>query len=197
VCREAILLAKKGASLEPRNQLVRALLAHVFFVSDQKELFFREAEESLLLNPNSPDVVCFVGSSMALYEEWERGLLLLERGMKLNPFYPGWFHLAPYLNYYRQGKFEEAYHEAEKFNAPQLFWDSLVRAAALGQLERGSEAKIAVDELLTLRPDFPACGQNLISFFIKSPRLVRIILEGLRKAGLELRLDEKKSVVNF
>ena len=102
---KAIALAKKGVSLEPQNQIVHAILAYVFLMSGQKELFFREAEQSLLLNPNSPEVVAFAGWAMALYGEWERGLLLLEKGMKLNPFHPRWFHLAPCLNHYRQGQF--------------------------------------------------------------------------------------------
>jgi adenylate cyclase len=182
---KAIALARKGVALEPENLLARTLLAYVLFLSGQKELFFREAEQSLLLNPNSPELIAFHGWAMALYGDWERGLLLLEQGMGWNPFHPGWFHLVPYLNYYRHGKFEEAYHEAEKFNAPQLFWDSLVRAAALGQLERGCEAKVAVNELLTIKPDFPTCGQKLIGFFVKDPKLVQILFEGLRKAGLE------------
>ncbi|MGA2401300.1 MAG: hypothetical protein ABSG91_06290, partial [Syntrophobacteraceae bacterium] len=146
---------------------------------------FREAEQSLLLNPNSPEVVAFVGWAMALYGEWERGLLLLEKGMKLNPFHPRWFHLAPCLNHYRQGQFGEAYHEAEKLNAPHLFWDSLMRAAALGQLEREREAKVAVDELLAVKVDFPACGRKLIGFLVKDPQVVQLLFDGLRKAGLE------------
>ena len=189
VFEKAIALANKGVSLEPQNQLVRALLAYVLFVSDKKELFIREVEQSLLLTSISPDVVALLGWTMALYGEWERGLHLLEKGMGLNPFYPGWFHLAPYLNCYRQGHFEEAYHEAEKFNASHLFWHPLARAAALGQLERACEAKAALDELLAIKADFPTHGERLVGVFVKDHQLVRSLFEGLRKAGLESKED--------
>jgi adenylate cyclase len=189
VLEKAIALANKGVSLEPQNQLVRALLAYVLFVSGKKELFIREVEQFLLFPSISPDIVSLLGWTMALYGEWERGLHLLEKGMELNPFHPGWFHLAPYLNCYRQGCFEEAYHEAEKFNASHLFWHPLARAAALGQLERAREAKAALDELLAIKADFPSRGARLVGVFVKDHQLVRTLFEGLQKAGLEIKED--------
>jgi adenylate cyclase len=186
IMEKAVALARKGAFLEPQNQLVRALLAYVFFVSGLKEHFFREAEQALQLNPNSPDIAALLGWGMALHGEWARGLPLLESGMQSNPFHPGWLHLAPYLNYYRQGQFDEAYYEAEKFNTPQLFWNPLLRAAALGQLGKDREAGVAVAELLEIRTDFSDCGRKLIGYFVKDPDLVEILVEGLRKAGLEV-----------
>jgi adenylate cyclase len=121
---------------------------------------------------------------MALYGEWERGLTLMKRGMKLNPYHPSWFHLAPYMDYYRRGEYENAFTEALKFNYPELFWDPLMRAAALGQMKRGREARTAVGELLKLEPDFAARGRRLISHYVKVDHLVDNIIEGMRKAGL-------------
>ena len=97
--------------------------------------------------------------------------------------------MAPYLNYYRQGQFGEAYEEAEKFNTPHLFWDPLVRAAALGQLGRTREARGTVDESFTIMADFPVRGRRLVGFFVKDHQLVRILFEGLQKAGLEAGED--------
>jgi len=183
---KAVALAGKGVFLEPQNQLVRALLAYVFFVSGRKVHFLREAEQALQLNPYAPDIIALLGWGMALYGECARGLPLLENGMQSNPSHPGWFHLVSYLNHYRQGQFSEAYYEATSFNTPQLFWDPLLRAAALSQLGKKREAGIAVDELLTIKPDFLDCCRKLIGSFVKDPQMVVILLEGLRKAGLEV-----------
>lgn len=181
---KAISLGRKGVLLEPHNQLARTLLAYIWFVSGRKELFLKETEQLLLVQPNSPDVASFLGWAMALNGEWERGLDLLETGVK-NPFHPGWFHLASYLNYYRQDQFEEAFYEAERFNSPQLFWDPLLRAAALGQLEEERRARLALEELLATRADFPIRGPHLVGCLVKEPHLVQKLLEGLRKAGLD------------
>ena len=183
---QALAAAQKGAALEPGNQIARAALAHVYFFRNERELFLVEAETALALNPNAPGIIGFLGWLLALYGEWERGLAILQKGKELNPYYPGWFHLAPYLYLYLQERYEAAYQEALAFKMPQLFWDPLLRAAALGRLGREKEGAQALAELLHLRPDFPAAGPFLISCYAKFPYLVDGLLDGLRLVGLKV-----------
>ena len=93
--------------------------------------------------------------------------------------------MAPYCNFFRQGRYAEAYQEALAFQMPQLFWDPLLRAAALGRLGREKEGAQALAELLYLRSDFPAAGPFLISCYAKFPQLADGLLDGLRLAGLK------------
>ena len=144
----------------------------------------QHVEQTIALNPNSPYIIGVAGWHMVHYGEWDRGLNLLKKGMKLNPYHPSWFHLAPFMDYYRRGEYENAFAEALKFNFPELFWDPVMRAATLVQLERQNEAKAAVSQLLKLEPDFAARGRSLISRYVKVDDLVDKIIEGLRKAGL-------------
>ena len=183
---QALVAAQKGVALEPENQITRTALAHVHFFRNEREKFLPEAETALALNPNAPGPIGFLGWLLALYGEWEQGLAILKKGMELNPHYPGWFHMAPYFNFYRQDRYAEAYQQALAFRMPQLFWDPLLRTAALGRLRRKPEASQAVAELLQLRPDFPAAGRFLISCYAKFPNLVEDLLEGLRLAGLKI-----------
>jgi adenylate cyclase len=182
---QALVAAQKGALLEPQNQLVRAALAQMYFFRNERRLFLLEAETALALNPNAPAIIGFLGWLLALYGEWERGLAILKKGRELNPHYPGWFHLAPFFYYYLHERFEEAYQEARAFQMPQLFWDPLLRAAALGWLGREKEGAGALAELLLLRPDFPAAGPFLISCYAKFPDLIEGLLDGLRQASLK------------
>jgi hypothetical protein len=64
-----------------------------------KEFFLKHAAETIALNPNSPYIVSDAGWHMMLYGEWERGRALLKKGMKLNPYHPTGFHLAPFMDY--------------------------------------------------------------------------------------------------
>jgi len=82
-------------------------------------------------------------------------------------------------------RYEEAYQEALAFQMPQLFWDPLLRAAALGRLGREKEGAQALAESLHLRPDFPAAGPFLINCYAKFPYLIDGLLDGLRLAGLK------------
>jgi adenylate cyclase len=183
---QALAAAQKGVALAPGNQITRTALAHVHFFRNERELFLTEAEKALALNPNAPAIIGFLGWLLALYGEWERGLAIMARGITLNPHYPGWFHLAPYLHHYLQERYEAGYQEALAFKVPQLFWDPLLRAAALGRLGREQEGAQALAELLRLRPDFPAAGAFLISCYVKFDYLVAGLLEGLRLAGLKI-----------
>lgn len=181
---KAMSFAQKGVALAPENQFTQDALSLVHFHRGDKALFMKHVEQTIALNPNSPYIVGVAGWHMMLYGEWDRGLTLLKKGMKLNPYHPSWFHLAPYMDYYRRGDYENAFAEALKFNYPELYLDPMMRAAALGQLGKHDNAKIAVEQLLKLRPDFSAHGRWLISRYVKVDALIDSIIEGLRKAGL-------------
>ncbi|MGB5749818.1 MAG: hypothetical protein WBM69_22770 [Desulfobacterales bacterium] len=181
---KALTFAQKGVALAPNNQFAQDALTLVYFHRGDKEFFLQHAEETIALNPNSPYIVGVAGWHMMLYGEWDRGLALLQKGMKLNPYHPSWFHLAPYMGCYHRGEYEMALAEALKFNFPGLYLDPLMRAAALTQLGRQNEAKTAVSQLLKLEPDFATRGRGMISRYVKVDDLVDKIIEGLAKAGL-------------
>jgi hypothetical protein len=62
----------------------------------------------------------------------------------------------------------------------------MMRASALGQLGRKSEAHAEAAELLLQKPSFPRRGRVLIGNYIKFAELQDRIVEGLARAGLEL-----------
>ncbi len=181
---KALLYAQKGVALAPGNQFARDALTLVYFHQGDKKFFLKHVEETIALNPNAPYIVGVAGWHMALYGEWERGLALLKKGMKLNPYHPTWFHLAHYMDSYRRGDYEKALAEARKFNFPELYWDPLMRAAALSRLGRQKEARKAIGQLIELEPDFATRGRSLIGRYVKVEDLVDAVIEGLRKGGL-------------
>jgi len=181
---KAMTYAQKGAALAPENQFAQDALSLVHFHRSDKELFLKQVEQTIALNPNSPYFVGVAGWHMMLLGEWERGLALMEKGMKLNPYHPSWFHLATFMNYYHREEYENAFTEALKFNCPELFWDPVMRAAAHAQMGRAHEAGIAVIELLELVPDFATRGRRLIGRYVKVDGLTDRVIEALQKAGL-------------
>ena len=181
---KALILAQKGVALVPNSQFAQDALTLVYFHRGEKESFLQHAEETIALNPNSPYVVGVAGWHMVLYGEWDRGLALLEKGIKLNPYHPTWFHLAFFMYHYHRGEYEKAYAEALKFNFPNLYLDPLMRAVTLRPLGKEDEARTAVKQLLELVPDFARRGRWLVSRYVKVDDLVDRILADLEKAGL-------------
>jgi adenylate cyclase len=181
---KALTFALKGVGLEPTNQFTRDALTLVYFHRGDKDFFLKHVAETIALNPNSPYIVGVAGWHMMLYGEWERGLALLKKGMKLNPYHPTWFHMAPFMDFYNRGEHENALTEALKFNFPETYLDPMMRAAVLGQLGRPDEANAAMNHLLKLVPDFATRGRGLIGRYVKIDSLIDTLIEGLRKAGL-------------
>jgi hypothetical protein len=54
-------------------------------------------------------------------------------------------------------------------------------------LGRCKEGRRYAEAILRLKPDFLTRGRVLIQYWIKPDELVETIIEGLRKAGLELK----------
>jgi adenylate cyclase len=181
---KALTFAQKGMALAPENQFAWDALTLVYFHRGEKETFLRHAAKTIALNPNSPYIIGVAGWHMMLYGEWDRGHALLKKGMTLNPYHPSWFHLAPFMEHYHRGDYENAYAAALKFNFPKLYLDPMMRAAALAQLEWEDHARAAVGKLLELEPDFATHGRSLMSRYVKVDGLIDRIFEGLQKAGL-------------
>jgi hypothetical protein len=86
----------------------------------------------------------------------------------------------------RRGDFAAAYAAALEYREPNFFWRELMIAASLGQLGRLEDATLSAAELMRARPQFPYRGRRLIAHFIKSDELRATIIDGLRKAGVEV-----------
>jgi len=149
-------------------------------------LFLTESEQTLQLNPNNANYIAALSLYLTMVGDWQRGVKMMDKAMRLNPHHPGWYHIVRFMNFYRQGKNDLALIEARRFNTPEYFWDPLIRSAVLGQLDRRAQAKKAVDELLALVPDFKRRGQSLIRRFAYLDKHVDALQDGLRSAGLEL-----------
>jgi adenylate cyclase len=178
-------LAQQAVLLDPQCQQVRFIMATVYYFKGEHSLFISEAEQALSLNPNTASVVAACGFFLALTGEWDCGMRLVKKGMRLNPHHPSLYHAAVFMDYYRQGRYREALNEAMRIKTPSLCLDSLSRAAALGQLGMKKNAEAAVRELLTLNADFATRPRELMRRQFFSDENVEMLLDGLRKAGLE------------
>ncbi len=178
-------LARRAVALDPNCQPARYTMALIHFLKFQRSLFLDEAEQALRLNPNNANTLAVVALHLGMVNEWERAVKLMEKAMRLNPHYPGWYHIVAFMNHYRQGEYNRAWIAAKRFNTPEFFWDPLIRAAALGQLDRPKKARKAVHDLLALVPDFKNRGPSLIRRMVYLDEHVDMLVAGLRKAGVE------------
>ncbi len=192
----ALAAAQRAVDLAPTHALGHSALATVYFFRKEMIPFRIEAERALALNPLDAGSKAYLGLLIAASGEWDRGCEMVESAMQLNPNCPGYFYFARCCNGYRQGKYAEVLEASARVNMPSYFHTHAMRAAALGQLGRREDALKAVQDLLALRPDFAAAARQEYAKWYDS-ELIEQLIDGLRKAGLEIpedRKEEQKSV---
>jgi adenylate cyclase len=178
--------ARNGALMDPANQLTRAIMAYVHLLRGELESVRSEADVALSLNPNSPYFTGTIGYVLVLAGDFDRGRKLVENAIALNPCHPKWFHHAIWLDDYRLARYESAYRAAVTAGPSLGFWHPVVCAASLGMLGRKPQARAYVEELGRLKPDFEGRSRELIARVLKIESIAQHVVDGLRKAGLEL-----------
>jgi hypothetical protein len=113
----------------------------------------------------------------------ERGCTLCEGATQLNPNHPGWYWLPPAINAYRQHEGECALQYALKVNMPGLWTAQVALAVIHTQLDHQEQARIAVRDLLGLRPDFATIARRELEKWWR-PNMVEQMLADLRQVGL-------------
>jgi Flp pilus assembly protein TadD len=177
----------KAVQADPFSQEAHWGLAYAHFHRGELQLFKEEANEALKLNPNRPYIVAFLGLLLWHVGEWDRGLALIEKGYELNPQGPRWLQFPFAWNHFRLGDYETALSVANRIKMPDFYFDPMLHATILGQLGRTEEAKAALARALALQPDLPeTIRENLTPWFRVDLELLERILDGLRKAGLDI-----------
>jgi adenylate cyclase len=182
---EAMACVNRALRLDPLCQAAYSNLAGIYFQYRNREGVIRTCDRILDLNPNEAAMVGVAGFWLAQVGEFERGLAYLDKSIELNPYFPGWFHYPYFLYHFSQGEYEHALMAAYEFNMPDFFWDPLLRAVALSQLGRLSEAKVAFTELLRLKPDAAERTHHYLRVYVFFDDLRVHMLENLHKLGLE------------
>jgi len=183
---EAVSFADKGAQLDPTNQRVRIIRGFVLLFRNEISAALTEVNIGLALNPDSLVFLESIGYILTLLGEWERGPALIRKAIKLNLYYKNFPHFGLWLDWIRRGDYQEAYQETMNFKTPLHFWDPLMKAASSGLLGRHEEGKRSIEDLLKLKPGFPAQGRRLIKHYIKFKDIYERIIEGLQNAGLDI-----------
>jgi len=186
---EALRMAQEGALVLPDSQLSRLALVRTHLLANDLEMALSELETAHALHPESLLFMDVIGYGLLLVGQWERGEQLVRRAIRQNPFHRVYTRFGTWLNCFRQQDYTGALEEAESLLGVGFFWDPLCRAATLGQLGRPGRGRRAVNELLSLKPDFPDRGRYLIGHYVKFPEITERVVEGLAVSGLQLASD--------
>jgi len=181
----ALDAARRAAAAAPVNAIAHNAMARAHFFRKEFPAFRTAAERAIELNPLNGPTLAGLGSMLAYAGDWTRGAALVEQARGRHPRHPAWYWFPLFYNAYRQKDYQGALGIALKINLPANYNAHLALAAVRGQLGERDAAARAVQDLLTLRPDFAESARVEIGKWF-APELVEHLLEGLRKAGLEI-----------
>src|SRR5262249_30142845 len=99
--------------------------------------------------------------------------------------HPGWYHYLAVYDAYRRRDYRGALASALKVNMPGYYWPHATLAAVYGQLGEQERARASLREVIALLPNFGAIAREGFSKW-DEVEFVEHLLEGLRKAGLEI-----------
>jgi TolB-like protein/Tfp pilus assembly protein PilF len=182
----ALEAARHAVRLDPTSSLSYQALAQTHFYRKDLDAFFPAAERSVQLNPNDCTTVAMMGLLIAYAGRWEYGIELVERARALNPYHPGWYYLPLASYHYRARDYEKALEAAQKVNMPGYWGSHVFLAAIYGQLGRAREARIAVENLNRVFPDFRASARRELEKWFQTTEMLDHLVDGLVKAGLEI-----------
>ena len=192
----AFAAARRAVDLAPSNHLAYHALASAQFFRKEFKAFRNSAERAIALNPMDGFTNAYLGFLIAYAGDWERGCTLAEQARRINPHHPGWYWFPSFHDAYRKADYSGALDVALKINMPGFWRTNLALATAYAQLGEREAASSALRELLSIRPDFPlVVRQELDKFW--DPQLVEHLLDGLRKAGLEIEGDKKRTEFKY
>ncbi len=186
----ALSAAQRAVDLDAANAGAHCALAFVLFFRKQFQAFRIAADQALELNPFAAAESAVLGLCIAYSGEWNRGCGITERAMQINPRLPGWVRFPEFYNAYRKGEYQDAIRIGLKFNLPNLSSAHAAMAAAYGQAGDLAAAQKELQELLRLMPNTADAVERLRRWHL--PEMAEHLIEGLRKAGLEIAADAKR-----
>ncbi|MGO9649098.1 MAG: protein kinase domain-containing protein [Terriglobales bacterium] len=186
----SLAAARRAVDASPSNHLAHHALASVLYFRRELQAFRSAAQRAMELNPMDGFTIAYMGFQISFSGDWERGCALMEKAGSLNPNHPGWYWFPQFFNAYRKGDYRAALEFALKVNMPGFWRNELALAATYGQLGELEMARTAAQELLAARPEFATVAREECRKWW-DPHLVEQIIDGLRKAGLEIATEEK------
>ena len=171
--------AQLAIEINPYCQQGYLALAIYFLLNQKNEECVHTLEQGLEVNPKSVDYRGAMGAMLIYAGDFENGVKILDKVVKLNSHLPWWQILSySFYSYHRQF-YADAIFWAERVNM-NVAWIPLVKAAAYAQLDQPEKGQAQLDQVKRQFP-FVAISDAGLKKLFTSDKLVREIMSGLKK----------------
>ena len=177
-------LALKANSLNPSQPIVYEALGNILLFKKDHAQAVTIAKRWLSIEPSNADAHSNLAAAMMMSGEHEQTIRLIDKAIRLNPFYPFYYILYKGVAYMGMEKYDKALVALKRSIAhnPESWLAHFYLAACFGLLDNGVSARSAYANVLKLVPELSITWVQKFLPFKRSCDLNRII-EGIRIAG--------------
>ena len=182
----ALTAAQRAVELNRASQIAHEALAWAHFLRRDFPGMYAAIDRTISLNPRNSNTIATLGGFLVRTGQFDRGAKMVRRAIELNPHHPGWLYFPLVWDHCSRGEWEQVLEQVKYIIMPGTAWVPMVVASACGHLNRISEAAAAVNELLSIDPEFGANARDFLEPMLGASGLIDTLVEGLRKAGLQI-----------
>jgi TolB-like protein/DNA-binding winged helix-turn-helix (wHTH) protein/Flp pilus assembly protein TadD len=184
--------AKRAIVLDDRDPQALAALGYIYRFTGNAEPAIANLERAAEINPNDAQIRLELAHTLDWFRQQTRALPQIEQAIRLSPRDPLLQNMYFYKGHilFHLGRFEESLEAARIMGSVvssptwQVF-HHLLRAANLAELGRLEEARLAIDQALSINPNLSLANMRRQFEGSKNhPENRRAWLAGLKKAGL-------------
>jgi adenylate cyclase len=177
-------LAQQATARDPNLPLVQEALSTVHLFKKQHAEAIATAQRWIELEPSNADAYATLAGTMHFSGDNEKVIALVEKAMRLNPFYPFFYPHYIGLANMAMRRFDEAVVALKRavVRNPEVLWPHVFLAACHGHLGTSIQAGAQLAEVRRINPDF-SISSLLRLLPYKSSADVDLLVDGLRKAG--------------
>jgi TolB-like protein/class 3 adenylate cyclase len=189
--KEALECAQRAIGLSDSCAKAHALIGFINLLNRKFDESIENGEKAVRINPNDPIMLSILSGIMHFNGKFDESIALIKHAMRLCPYYPAFFLRPLGMSYFLADRYEEALGASELMLArahkrefsPLLAHKSLAEAyIGLGQIDK---ARVHVEEMLKINPNFSLADERKRLYFYRDPSHVEHHIEALRRAGLK------------
>jgi len=171
--------AQLAIEINPYCQQGYLALAIHFLLSQKNEECVHTLEQGLEVNPKSIDYRGAMGAMLIYAGDFENGVKILDKVVKLNSHLPWWQILSYSFYSYHRKFYADAVFWAERVNM-NVAWIPIIKAAAYSQLDQPEKGQVLLDQVKRQFP-FVAISEAGLKKLFTSDKLLLEIMSGLKK----------------
>jgi len=180
--------SKKATELDPQNPVAALMTSTYYFFKGKFSQSRKYAEKAVELNPSYPEAHMRLAQAITHSGDYVNSEESLRKSVEINPLDPDVIGMkSSYFFIYMGLKdYQKAYELIEEVleEFPNAGYFKGFKASVMGYLNKGDEAKQALNEYLELRPNLKT-KDDYKRIFVHNSSLADILIEGLCMAGWE------------